>query len=282
MFDQDMNNRLIIVGALLISRFSCMMLDAQETKNNRYVSPDYFGSNAFPIPDMLDGSVKDKLCVEVAGDYYWGHYKDNTKTIYARIFIPLFSDRVNLTLWYQLLEFYKVSSDWKQHCGVDGFRGGHEWGDIYVSTDIQLLKESKSKPGVTIRAALKSASGGSYRKARFYDCPGYFFDASIGKVFRKVKVAASGGFLCWQTDNGCQNDAVMFSSLFEYGLNYHIGFICNGYLGWQRNGDCPVNVKLYAEKPMGNLTPFLNIQVGLHNYPYTLLRIGLRYECVLW
>ena len=36
-----------------------------------FVSPYYFGPNAFPIPDVLT-KTSDKLKIELAGDYYWG------------------------------------------------------------------------------------------------------------------------------------------------------------------------------------------------------------------
>ena len=32
------------------------------------VAPQWFGPNAFPIPEITDGRVKDRLTVEVAGD----------------------------------------------------------------------------------------------------------------------------------------------------------------------------------------------------------------------
>ena len=104
---------------------------------------------------------------------------------------------------------------------------GHEAGDVYVSTDIQLLKARKFTPDITLRAAIKTASGGSFEKARYYDNPGYFFDMSVGKSLyfgkgktfpyadatdakMELRFAGSAGFLCWQTDNGRQNDAVMY------------------------------------------------------------------------
>jgi hypothetical protein len=56
---------------------------------------------------------------------------------------------------------------------------------------------------MTVRAVLKSASGDRYEYARYYDSPGYFFDASFGRGFtlsEKVvaRIALSRGFLRWQ------------------------------------------------------------------------------------
>ena len=49
-------------------------------------------------------------------------------------------------------------------------------GDVYLSIDMQLFEERRIVPSWTLRAALKTASGGGYEIDRYYDCPGYFFD----------------------------------------------------------------------------------------------------------
>lgn len=62
-----------------------------------FVSPYYFGPNAFPIPDVLT-KTSDKLKIELAGDYYWG--KNYTTDIFLKTHIPLWTHRANLSLWY--------------------------------------------------------------------------------------------------------------------------------------------------------------------------------------
>lgn len=47
-------------------------------------------------------------------------------------------------------------------------------GDVYLSVDMQLFEERRIVPSWTLRAALKTASGGGYEIDRYYDCPGYF------------------------------------------------------------------------------------------------------------
>ena len=49
------------------------------------IAPLYFGPNAFPIPDMLDGRTATMLRAELAADGYLGREKDWTADIFARI-----------------------------------------------------------------------------------------------------------------------------------------------------------------------------------------------------
>lgn len=68
-----------------------------------FVSPYYFGPNAFPIPDVLT-KTSDKLKIELAGDYYWG--KNYTTDIFLKTHIPLWTHRANLSLWWPVIEWY--------------------------------------------------------------------------------------------------------------------------------------------------------------------------------
>lgn len=68
-----------------------------------FVSPYYFGPNAFPIPDVLT-KTSDKLKIELAGDYYCG--KNYTTDIFLKTHIPLWTHRANLSLWWPVIEWY--------------------------------------------------------------------------------------------------------------------------------------------------------------------------------
>ena len=68
------------------------------------IAPAYFGPNALPIPDMSDGRTESHLRLEIAGDGYFGYQCDRTADVFARAYIPLFTARVNLTLWMPVQE----------------------------------------------------------------------------------------------------------------------------------------------------------------------------------
>ena len=63
------------------------------------IAPAYFGPNAFPVPDMLDGRTQSQLRVELAGEGYFGYDGSKTADIFARVCVPLFTRWANLTVW---------------------------------------------------------------------------------------------------------------------------------------------------------------------------------------
>ena len=69
------------------------------------VAPAFFGPNAFPVPDMSDGRTSSELVVELYADNFFGTMAaesvmdDFAADVFARVTIPLFTPRVNLTLW---------------------------------------------------------------------------------------------------------------------------------------------------------------------------------------
>ena len=260
------------------------------------IAPAYFGPNAFPVPDMLDGRVQKQLRVEIAGDGYWGFQGDKTADAFARVFIPLFTDRVNLTIWMPVMEWYEMTQERQRVCRLQDsvVISGHGAGDAYFSTDIQILRDRKWAPDIALRAACKSASGGQYELARHYDCPGYFFDLSLGQSWYlgerqsgdkargegvELRVAGSAGFLCWQTDNGRQNDAVMYGLQMLVKSQYvSLRTTWSGYVGWENKGDRPMLIKGRLSGHAMGFEPYVEYQYGIKDYPFYMVRVGLAYD----
>lgn len=122
------------------------------------IAPAYFGPNALPIIDMSDGLTQRDLSVELAGEGYFGYQQhNNTADIFARVRVPLFTRWANLSVWMPVFGWYDQ---------YDGKGSGA--GDVYISTDIQVLhnewfKTEKAKyiPQMTVRVGVKTASGES-------------------------------------------------------------------------------------------------------------------------
>lgn len=253
-----------------------------------FIAPAFFGPNALPVPEMPNGRIEDKLTVEIAGDYYSGFYKDQTYDIFARIRIPLFTRRVNLTVWMPIIEFYTHTPECisKKHIDPKAKPKGYEFGDVYISTNIQLFYEKRFLPDVAIEVALKTASGGGFNRGRFFDNPGYYFNASAGKTiargthfFKSLRIAASIGFLCWQTDNGRQNDAVTYGGSIELKTAYFsLTETINGYTGWEHCGDSPLTLTSRINIPAKNFSPYIQYQYGFKDYPFHQIRIGITYK----
>lgn len=258
------------------------------------VAPGYFGPNAFPVPDMLDGTTSSDLRVELYGDGFLcsmaGNPTDDiTLDLFAKATIPLFTDRVNLVIWMPVVEWFRSGpavNVLRRVQDPDRCISGVDSGDAYVSTDILILDERKRGCGLVLRAALKSASGNSFGTARVYDAPGYFFDVAVGRDIVKsadgktvFRTALSAGFLCWQTGNGRQNDAVMYGALaslktgpFKAEVNY------GGYVGWEGKGDRPMTLKTKLSWSIGRCSINAMYQVGFVDWPFHQVRLGAAYS----
>ncbi len=259
------------------------------------IAPAYFGPNAFPIPDMGDGRTSSHLRLELAADGYFGYQGDRTADIFARATIPLFTKWANLSLWMPVYGWYQQ---------YDGTGSGA--GDVYISTDVQVLHDAwfsvekrRWVPQARLRLAMKTASGEQFERRRHYDCPGYFFDLSMGKSFYfgkgtsfpyadeansmvELRVAGSAGFLCWQTDNGRQNDAVMYGLQLLLKHEYvSLQTTWGGYIGWERHGDAPMSLKVRVAGHAKGFEPFVQYQWGIKDYPYHHLRIGMVYNLTI-
>lgn len=255
-------------------------------------APYFFGPSAFPVPDMLK-NTSGRFSFRLNGAYSAGHLaetQDRTATLGFRIVAPLWTERANLSVFGQIHEWYRDTPEARSMRKVspEYALDGHCAGDVYFSVDMRVLQERRILPCLTLRAALKSASGDDYEKARFYDAPGYFFDACVTKslqflqdgFFKSLSASASAGFLCWQTDIGCQNDAAMYAGSLELDTRlFDASVELGGYRGREKYHDSPVTCKFRIEfRKDSPLSPMLQYQVGLRDWPFNQLMIGLTYS----
>jgi hypothetical protein len=236
---------------------------------------------------MLDGTVSERVRAELSYDLYSGFYGDITHTISAKVNIPLFTPRVNLSLWMPIVEFYRnTQASFIHQQPLEPKMSGYEIGNVYISTDIHLLKQNKFTPDVSLRIAMITASGDGDRHARYFDVPGYFFDAFIAKsivfndgFFNELRFVASGGFLCWQVDKVTQNDAYMYGlKTVLSGKHLSSSIAWQGYTGWIGNGDRPMVIKADIIAKLKGFRPFIAYQYGIRDYPFHQFRIGLGYS----
>ncbi len=255
--------------------------------SNDDIAPAHFGPHALPIPDMLDGTVAGELRLELSADYYHSFRGDKTIAPFAKINVPLYPTWVNLTVWMPIMEFYQNSdnSTLRPESNPNGKRG-KEAGDVYVTTDMQVLKQTRKRPDITLRVGLKTASGGSYKDARFTDSPGYWFDATVAKsitfnhpFWHELRFAGSAGFLCWQVGDALQNDAYMYGLQAKLRTEYFSTSVTwGGYTGWIRNGDAPMSLKAEVRGNIKKWEPFVGYQYGMRDFPYHQVRVGVAYS----
>ncbi|MBR5699517.1 MAG: hypothetical protein IKX37_00320 [Bacteroidales bacterium] len=257
------------------------------------VAPAYFGPNAFPVPLIPEGRTSLALSAELSADLFsglgkpWG--EDLTVGPSFRLSLPLFTDRATLNVWMPIVEWWQYGPETAAYRRLQGdfLLGGkgHDSGDVYISTDIHVLRAKGWRPDILIRACLKTASGNSFNEARYYDAAGYFFDATIANSLyfkgfvSELRGAVSGGFLCWQTDNGRQNDAIQAGLMGMIDTRvFRFEAQCAGYFGWEKDGDMPVTVRARLDFHARDFQPFVSAVYGIHDYPFWGISAGLRYR----
>lgn len=256
------------------------------------VAPEYFGPNAFPVPETSTGQVRRGVYAELAADYFKGRIADGddrTCDAFLRIEVPL-GERASLEVWAPMMEHWSYSP------AVAAYRrittsSDKSWdsGDAYIGTNLQFIKGEPNtlKPDMLVRAVLKTAMGNTFDQARYYDGAGYYFDATFawsrtfgeGAFVKELRAGVSSGFLCWQDGLARQNDAVQFGSMaridtraFSFTVDYA------GYSGWEKDGDCPRRLRLRADGHIGRWLPFAQYITGFNDYPFNGIRLGLGYS----
>ncbi len=257
-------------------------------------STSWFGPNANPVPEFTDATIPAKTTITLTGDYYFGH-GDHTENGYAKIEFPLIPERVSFKVWSTILEHYQVTPQLSAARGMlDGNTSGIANGDIYFQTRILLFKEKDNVPDVIVNTTLKTASGTNQQYERYFNTPGYYFDAEIGKSIHtkssfisEIRGVVDLGFMCWETERqSTQDDAPMYGGKIILGnTNWKLENSLSGYWGWMHTnirygsnyGDAPMVYTGKIIKKCGNLNYFAQYEYGIHDFPYQQLRLGISF-----
>ena len=279
--------------SLIIIVFNIFILN---TNAQVKYSPAWFGPNANPVPEFTDARIPAKTTISLMGDYYFG-YGDQTKNGYIKIEIPLLPERVSFKVWSTVMEHYQVTNELSAARNMRNENtSGKANGDIYVQTRILILKEKKYTPDFILNSTLKTASGSNFPERRYFDTPGYYFDAEIGKsVYLKSKFiseirgVANFGFMCWETTNSTQDDAPIYGGKIIVGnKEWKLENTLSGYWGWIHTnarlspafdyGDAPM---VYAGKfsiMTKKIDYFAQYQYGIKDFPYQQIRVGVSFR----
>ena len=226
-------------------------VDWRENMKNLQYSPRYFGPNAFPIPELRNGSPCAQWEVELRGEYHL-YGGDHTKDLFARVFAPIANGLAGLEVSV-LYEYYNMTKETveERHAAGPSWKNG-AFGDVVVSSFVRFLKSDKWAD-VMAELSMKTASGERLVDARFTDAVTYWFNINAGRCVYKrpddkinIRLHGLAGFYCWMTNDMVhrQNDAFLYS----VGLN---GEICDftitadvaSFYGYENNGDRPLQLR---------------------------------------
>jgi len=274
--------------------FLLVILSLQSIYSQTPYSTAWFGPNANPIPEFTDATIPAKTTITLTGDYYFGH-GDQTENGYAKIEFPLIPERVSFKVWSTILEHYQVTNQLSaQRAMLDGNTSGKANGDIYFQTRILLLKETNNAPDIILNTTLKTASGTYQQYRRYFNTPGYYFDAEIGKSLHtqssfisEIRAVVNVGFMCWETERqSTQDDAPMYGGKIIIGnQNWKLENTLSGYWGWMHTnvrygadyGDAPMVYAAKITKLTKNINYFAQYQYGIKDFPYQQIRLGVSF-----
>jgi len=257
-------------------------------------STAWFGPNANPVPEFTDATIPAKTTISLMGDYYSGQ-GDHTENGYFKIEFPLVPERVSFKVWSTILEHYQVTHQVSAERNMlDGNTSGTANGDIYFQTRILLLKEKEYIPDFIVNTTLKTASGTNQQFRRYFNTPGYYFDAEIGKSIHtkssfisEIRGVVDLGFMCWETERqSTQDDAPMYGGKIIIGNeHWKLENSLSGYWGWMHTnvrygsnyGDAPMIYTGKISKTCRNINYFAQYEYGIHDFPYQLVRLGVSF-----
>ena len=252
------------------------------------IAPSVMGPNALPVPPINNGKIPEEFSIEAGGEGHF-HPGDRTLGIWGTLYTPLFSNRAGLHLSWVPVEFYRmdtITRDLRRSMDRDG--KGNNTTDLYISTYISLVKDHSTLPDVLLTLNLRTATGSGLGNARTSNMPGYFFDLSIGKtfelnrsIFREIRPHIMAGVYIWQVNDPWQeqNDAVLCGAGLDLEMNrFSITNAFGGYAGYIGNGDDPLVYRLQINTRFQSKVNYhVQFQHGLHDYPFTSVRLGIRY-----
>ena len=265
------------------------LYDYGNTLKRKFIitTPGNMGPNALPVPEIKKGLVGKNLYVKAGGELHFGQ-GDFTRNVTAAFYYPVVPEKVAVEIYGIPYEKYTVNERLKRERRIlDENCEGHTWGDYYVGTTLQLLKDHASIPDMALAFTFKTASGNSLLNARFTDAPAYFFDLSMGRgftlnhpQFRKLRLYGTGGFYVWQTnsDQHPQDDAFLYGlgCETEFG-NWRLNQVFAGYNGYLNMRDRPsvFRFQVLRQQTLFNYT--LEYQAGLNDFNYHSLKFGVAY-----
>ena len=251
---------------------------------NEYMtmSTSFMGPNSLPVPEVTKGSVDSLTELELSGSYNFSR-GDKTKDFYTRGFLPLYNNRVAVmidVITYEWFETDTITRDVRAARTRSG-KGG-AGGDIYFTTQFQVLRDRENWPDLAFRGTFRLASGTNLRNARYTDGPGYYFDLSGGKnisIHRVIcRFYAMAGFYAYQTYDlqHLQNDCFLFGAGCELAFpGWTIAQSFSGYDGYLNIGDKPLVYRMEIRKKRKSFDWKASYQWGINDYDFQRVRLGL-------
>ncbi|MBK8611179.1 MAG: hypothetical protein IPL84_14865 [Chitinophagaceae bacterium] len=254
---------------------------------SRYIRtfPAYQGPNALPVPTVGNGSIDSSFFIGVTGNFHFSK-GDNTQNLRLYANYCVVKDIISMDIFWVPTEYYSTSHEIKEERRIypQFYNDKQGEGELHLNTNFQLLKKWRKYIHLALRIGYRFPSGSGFGAARDVDAPGYYFDLSFGKPINHTSLTWTGmlGFYSWQieSDKNNQDDALLLGMGLEWNKNsWKIKSNIAGYWGYLKDsGDKPVVCRFNLEKKIKHFGVLLNFQQGLHDFRYSTVEAGVKYE----
>ncbi|HPS13895.1 MAG TPA: hypothetical protein PLB87_11500 [Prolixibacteraceae bacterium] len=266
------------------------------------IAPGKLGPNALPVPDMDYACVGNENKIELGAHYHF-MTGDTAINSFASFYWVIAPGRAAVRIYANPTETFHMTNEVRDERQINSDDAGWttEAGDLLVTTYIQVLKEKKYIPGVSIAYTIKTTTGGNLN-GRYTDAEMNNFYLAAGKSFHfdkgiidEVRIAGLLGFYVWQTNKVAMTQDE--GRLYEAGLQlrkktYNLYAEVGGYYGWDpyeyldrmsgldqiQGNDDPLILRTRFEKTGKQFDFKLEYQTGFRDYHYQTFRLGITYR----
>ena len=147
------------------------------------IAPGKLGPNALPVPDMDYACVENENKIELGAHYHF-MTGDTAINSFASFYWVIAPGRAAVRIYANPTETFHMTNEVRDERQINSDDAGWttEAGDLLVTTYIQVLKEKKYIPGVSIAYTIKTTTGGNLN-GRYTDAEMNNFYLAAGKSF---------------------------------------------------------------------------------------------------
>ena len=259
------------------------------------IAPGKLGPNALPVP-FMDYGLLDSLSNIESGVQAHFMKGDRAVNSYLSCYWAVVPKRVVMQVWGYPTETFRTHNSVRNDRQVyyDDTGWMTKAGDLWISTYIQIIKDRKYWPDITINYSAKTTLGDAVQ-GRYTDAPANYYYVAFGKsklfksgFINEVRVGAMAGFYVWQTNKVelAQDEGV----LYEFGIdlkhknlswrNEIGGYSAYGgyqFIGVDDNND-PLIFRTNFKNSGKRFDWKLEYQTGFRDYSYQTIRISAFYK----
>jgi hypothetical protein len=259
------------------------------------IAPGKLGPNALPVPYM-DYALLDSISNIEVGVH--GHYMKGDKAInsYLSVYWAVVPKIVTVHVWGFPTETFRTYNSVRNDRQIyyDDTGVITQGGDFWISTYIQVLKEHKFWPDITINYSSKTTIGKA-TQGRYTDAPANYYYVAFGKSYypanefvNEIRFGGLLGFYVWQTNKVelAQDEG----PLYEFGIDLkhdnlswrneiggYSGYDAYQYVGVKGNND-PLIYRTNFKHTGKSFDWKFEYQTGFRDYDYQTVRFSVFYK----